>query len=181
MDVDDLVRRCKDGRVARSDIADVARLLSSRRDDERAYQLLHVLARSSATEYEELAAIFLDFPENPMVSRLALQALCTFWGLTGKYVDEVRRFVDRVPRDCLGDVRQGAISAAGEHLPAHTDCALLKGLLAIGRVEDPTSVERRVALEALARALGEPLSDTLRAGGANREQWAADVLVPGRP
>lgn len=113
MNVDDLVARSKQGHVTESEIEAVARLLSSRRDHERAYSLLYVLARSFATEHEELVAGFLDHRDDPTLARLALQTLCSSWELGEKYADEMRRFIDGVPWDHLGDVRPVAISAAG--------------------------------------------------------------------
>ena len=179
-DVDDLVARAKEGLVTKAEISEVARLLEDRVDDEHAYRLLYVIGRSRATEHEELVAGFLDEEEQPSVAALALQVLCSFWNLTDRYAEQVRCFVEGVDWDFLGEVRLIAISAAGEYLAVRPHCPILRGLLALCVADDESQTERRVALEAVARALGDPVGETLRAGGARREAWAQDVLARGQ-
>lgn len=175
MDLDELVDRAKQGLVRRSELAEVAAQLRYTEDETRAYRLLYVLARSTATEHEELVASFLSAGD-PELARLALQTLCTFWGRTESYVDFVRAFLAGVSWDS-GDVRQIAISVAGEHLRTHTDTGMLARLLELAYQENHDEVERRVALEALATALGDPVAETLRAGGDDRAGWTARVLA----
>jgi hypothetical protein len=180
MDISGLVTRAKEGLVTKAEIAEVARLLVDRADDEHTYSLLYVIGRTRATEYEELVAGFLDEEEHPSVAALALQVLCTFWNLTDRYAEQVRRFLEGVEWDFFGEVRLIAISAAGRYLAVRTHCPILRGLLALCAADDESWVERRVALEAVASALGDPVGETLRAGGARRETWAQDVLARGQ-
>lgn len=175
IDLDELVDQAKQGLVSRQQLAEVAALLRSTVDETRTYRLLYVLSRSRATEHEELVAGFLRSGE-PELARLALQTLCTFWGLAESYMDELRAFLDGVDWDSWGDVRQIAISAAGDHLRTHTDTAMFARLLELAYPDNTDEVERRVALEALATALGDPVAETLKAGGDDREGWTARVL-----
>ncbi len=176
MNLDELVDRAKQGQVRKQEITEVAALLRTTEDEEQAYGLLYVLGRSSATEYEELVASFLRSGD-PELAKLALQTLCTFWGLTESYVDEVRTFLDGVEWDLLGEIRLIAISAAGDYLRTHTDTAMFARLLELAYPDNTDEVERRVALEALATALGDPVAETLKAGGDDPESWTARVLV----
>ena len=175
MNLDELVDRAKQGLVRRQELAEVAASLRATEDEEQAYGLLYVLGRSSATEYEELVAGFLRSGDAEL-TKLALQTLCTFWGLTESYVDDVRTFLDGVEWDPLGDVRQIAISAAGDYLRTHTDTGMFARLLELAYPDNTDEVERRIALEALATALGDPVAETLKAGGDDRAGWSARVL-----
>jgi hypothetical protein len=175
-DLDELVGRAKQGLVRKQEIADVARELAATEDESRAYDLLYVIGRSSATEHEELVAGFLRAGD-PELAKLALQTLCTFWGLTESYLDSVRTFLDGVSWDPSGDVRLIASSAAGEYLRDHADTGLLARLVELAQPGNDDPVQRRTALEALARALGDPLGESLRAGGEKREEWSARVLA----
>ncbi|PSL51424.1 hypothetical protein B0I31_12153 [Saccharothrix carnea] len=175
-DLDELVNRAKEGRVDKREVAELARELASTEDESRAYRLLYVIGRSSATEHEELVSGFLR-GDDAELAKLALQILCTHWGLTESYLDSVRTFLDGVPWDPSGDTRLIATSAAGEHLRDHTDTGLLARLIELAQPDDDDPVQRRVALEALARALGDPEAETLRAGDDNREDWATRVLT----
>ncbi|MFT7840719.1 hypothetical protein Q5530_31655 [Saccharothrix sp. BKS2] len=176
IDLDELVERAKEGTVGKQEIAEVVRELASTEDESRAYRLLYVVGRSSATEHEDLVAGFLR-GDDAELAKLALQTLCTFWGLTESYLDFVRAFLDGVSWDYSGDVQLIAASAAGEHLRDHTDTGLLARLVELAYPENDNPVLRRVALEALARGLGDPDRETLRAGGEDRDGWAARVLA----
>jgi len=175
MDLEDLVDRAKQGLVRPSEITEVAAALTSLPDDsEDGYSLLYVLGRSEATQYEELVAGFLRSGD-PNLARLALQILCMFWDLTESYVDDLRAFLDGVEWDDDGWVQQIAVSAAGQYLRTHTDTAMLARLLELAEPDNDV-LERRWALEALAVALGDPLAETLTAGGNDRAGWTARVL-----
>ena len=116
-------------------------MLSSGQGGSDTSQLLYVLARSGARSYEDLVASFVECREDPMVARLALQTLCTFWGLTGRYRDTVARFLKGVEWDYLGDVRQVAITAAGEFLAENQDCDFLDQLLRLSDSVNEEEVE----------------------------------------
>lgn len=177
--LDDLVYRAKEGRVTKAEVAEVARLLPVTKDGERAYKLLYVIARTSATEYERLVASYLDYEQNPMLARLALQTLCRFWNFTDRYVDQLERFLGDVEWDFMGDVRLIAISASGEYLRDNVHCGLLRRLLEISEQSDSTA-QLMNAIESIARALGDPMQEVLSAGGVGWEGWSAAVRERGR-
>lgn len=169
--VDDLVRRSKEGTVRPDELAEVAAILAADAGGESTYSLLYVLARSSATRYEDLVVSFLNYRKDTMVARLALQTLTSFWGYADRYTAELERFLDGVAWDAMGEVRQIAISASGRYLAIAEHCGLFGRLIAMAEREPVTAtggdddeddavydseVERRVVLEALADALGEP-------------------------
>lgn len=179
LDPDDLVTRAKEGRVASAEVAEVVKILTARRGGADTYDLLYVIGRSGVVSEEALVAGFLEYREDPMVARLALQTLCTFWGQTQRYLGEVERFLDGVEWDVMGDVREVAISAAGDHLGEHRHCGLLTRLLALADPASASAVERRIAVEALAHAVGEPLVSAINAdkGNVTWEQWAEEVTA----
>lgn len=89
-----------------------------------------------------------------MLSRLALEILCLYWGEAVRYVSELHRFVRRVQWDHDSTVRQMAILLAGHYLRSNSDSVLLGKLVSI--VEDTTErgLIRGDAYLALGRAMG---------------------------
>ncbi|MET7668636.1 hypothetical protein [Micromonospora luteifusca] len=175
-DLKDLVRRAKEGAVTRAEQDEVATLLAEGRGGESTYQLLYVLGRTSDTRHEPMVAKLLDRSDDPMVSRLALQTLCQFWGFTGRYVDAVERFLDGVEWDDFDDVKDIAISIAGDYLASNRQCGMLRRLLAIAG--DSTGVQHRITIEALAVAMGEPVGSAINAdkGDTPWQVWADEVV-----
>jgi len=169
--VQDLMARAKDPAraVAPRELAAVAEALRAPGPDAaRAYELLYVLGRAYAFEHEALIASFLESPQDPVLARLALQILCTFWDRTASYLHQVRRFVERLEWDEFGDVRSMAFTVAGRHLRENVDCSLFGYLvLASGEGDDGAGFD---ALRAIGVALGE--SDMLGAsqGRLRRER-----------
>ncbi|ADB30583.1 hypothetical protein Kfla_1482 [Kribbella flavida DSM 17836] len=156
-----LVERAKEGRLSTADVDAVAERLRRGAVDESTYDLLYVVSRARATRHQELVASFLDCADDPMLARLALQTLCSFWGLSAQYLDFIKRFVAGVDWDHFEDVRQVALSAAGEYLRENTDCELFRGVHGACVDSSSGSVGQRIALEALARALGKPMAESL--------------------
>jgi hypothetical protein len=181
LNLDDLVRRSKEGTVTSKEIDRVVKILSADEGGDGTYRLLYVIGRSVALSHEKLVASFLEYRKEPFVARLALQILCSFWDLTDRYVDQVERFLKGVEWDDEGDVRQIAITSAGEFLRDRRHCELLKTLLVLGSPENENALERRIAVEAIARALGEPLGETINAdkGDIPWETWAQSITARG--
>lgn len=180
LDLDILVGRAKEGSISKPQIDLVATSLNAGMKGSDAYKALYVLGRSDAFQYEGLVARHLYNSADPMLSRLALQILCTFWGRTAKYVEHVRRFVDGEPWDSMGDVRQVAITAAGEWLSLNVDCRMLSSLISLAQSTDELEdVERRLAVEALARAVGVPVGEALNpgVGDGGWESWADGIKM----
>ncbi|MDH2429167.1 hypothetical protein [Sphaerisporangium sp. TRM90804] len=175
VDVDVLVEKAKDGTLKDGEIRRVAEVLSTTPPPDEVYRLLYVIARSRAQSYERLVPGFLWHREDPTVARLALQTLCAFWGKGEQYLHELRLFVKGVDWDSDDDVKGVAVSAAGELLRKITDCELLNSL-----IDEATSfdddVNRRVAIEALARALGDSYEAMASFEPFTKSQWEDRVV-----
>jgi hypothetical protein len=115
-----------------------------------------------------------------------VQSVSGYWGLSAKYVEEIRRFLAGVPWDDIGMVRLVAISEAGEYLRLHTDSDLVRRLYEFATVPDEwlqeyevaiPSDETRAALAALARAVGGSGGQILdQPESQTSEEWRAEVL-----
>ncbi|WP_152990577.1 hypothetical protein [Sphaerimonospora mesophila] len=173
--LNDLVMRAKEGRVARSEIRIIADFLERNPQSPDAYKLLYVISRMGDRSYENLIAKFLSYSADPDLARLSLQTLCVFWRLSDRYLSEIERFLEGVDWDWMGGVRQIAITAAGEHLRDNVNCKFLAVLLRISSRDHSSELETRIAVEALARALGG-LENPLPSEGEDWEKWAAGIV-----
>ena len=117
------------------------------------------LGHAFAFQYRELVERFLDCEDDPMLARLALQILCGYWGNTAQYLEEVLRFMRGVPWDQEEDVRQIAVSEAGEYLRSNTEPRFLRELISIFESEDEERSMHEGAYFALARAVGRDWKD----------------------
>lgn len=141
------------------------------------YTALHIVARTCDPRFEGLLASFLESPDNPMLARLALQALCLWFGKTETYIGEVERFLNGVPWD-YGDVRSMALAVAGSYLRKHESSALWFRLIEIAESELESRTAREDAVRGLATALGDkvedqpPASRSVEVGGP----WWQEVL-----
>ncbi|MBM7496986.1 hypothetical protein [Oerskovia paurometabola] len=122
-------------------------------------------------------------PADPMLSRLALQILGDYWGLSSDLLPELRRFLTGVDWDVEGDVRDVAISITGRHLREVGGPAdLARMLMSIADDDSEFGLVREAALRALAVGLGDSLIETsspavrVRVGSAQ----AVDVLARAR-
>lgn len=97
--------------------------LASPPEDAKEYTLLHIAGRRLRRPDPELVEPYLERSDDPMLVRLALQILCNTWGLTDRYLEEVRRFVSGVGWDD-GSVRLAAIAIAGRYLRATTSMSV---------------------------------------------------------
>ncbi|KJK49699.1 hypothetical protein UK23_13225 [Lentzea aerocolonigenes] len=109
--MEQLVLRAKEGTLSAAEVDAVAARLTSEPLDEDTYSLLYVIARTRATRHRRIVESFLDCSEDPMLARLAVQTLCTFWGEADRYRDVLDRFIAGVEWDEDGDVRDVALSA----------------------------------------------------------------------
>jgi hypothetical protein len=119
------------------------------------YTALHIVARAGGPKYEALVARYLESPDQPMLARLALMALCEWMELAGKYKAELLRFMRWVSWDVGDDVRQIALSLAGNVVGQTGDAELLAALLEIAADTAELPITRDNAVRALAVALGE--------------------------
>lgn len=150
----ELLHRAKWGTTTPAEVDGVARSLMSDDPERDPYTLIHILGRSGAVLYEDLVARYLNAESDPMLARIALQALCSHWDLASKYRSEVFRFARGEPWDDEQDVQLIALSAAGEMLRAGPDRELLRLLMDVFEVPNTPQSVRESVYCALARAFG---------------------------
>lgn len=152
MTTDDLIHRATSGTITADELASVAESLRNRKGDD--YDHLLVLGRAGATQYRSDVEDFLNCPDDPMLSRLALQVLCRYWGLAEDYASDILRFVKGLEWDEDEDVRIMAISCSDSllALPQHRD--LLAEVYRIATDPDEDHVARQAAYSALAISIG---------------------------
>jgi hypothetical protein len=152
-----LVTKASQGRLSVRELQQVAeRLISGSTDP---YEALLVIGRANAKQYLNLVEKYLQCREDPMLSRLALQILCRYWGMTAEYQETVEQFVRKVDWDEEDDVRLMAIDCAGSFLAENKSAPLLSLLLQIFRDESERQIVREAAYCSLALAAGKPPND----------------------
>lgn len=158
---DELLEEAKWGKITSNEIDYVAEQLQENHDE--LYTLIYILGRAEAVRCKKLIEPFLNHPDDPMVSKIALQSLCTYWDLTEEYLDELKMFINGVEWDDFDDVRIQAISIAGEYLRSAKNPELLQTLIDLfenietspdlKNAENPELV-RSCAYLAIGRAMG---------------------------
>jgi hypothetical protein len=118
------------------------------------YVLLEIVGEAGGKELAKSVEPFLDWPGDPMVAMLALEILTT-WGLFRGYRDRIIELMQGVPWDVENDVRQVAITAAGEALRQQKDVPLLQRLIDIAEDKRESSSIRGQAIASLGRAEGK--------------------------
>ncbi|MEW6363200.1 MAG: hypothetical protein AB1714_01025 [Acidobacteriota bacterium] len=155
MNFDELLQKAKRGEISQEEIDDVARVLTTARDENLSeYTLLHIIGRGFSLKHEELVVSFLERKDDPMLVRLALQILCHFWGKTEKYLATVKEYLHGAPWDEDDDVKLMAISITGEYLRKKPEADLLRRLLHLFRDAAEERITREAAYCAMARAYG---------------------------
>ncbi len=149
-----LLRHAKEGTISEKEIAAAAEELQKVSPEARRYTLLYIIGRSYAKSYRKLVESYLEYPEDPELSALALQILCGFWGDTPHYLDQVLRFIYGVDWDTSNECRLMAISVVGEYLRDREEKRFLKELIRIYEDEREDHHLREAAYLALARAMG---------------------------
>jgi hypothetical protein len=151
----ELLEKAKSGDLCKHELDQVVASIKDPATKADPYTLLHIIGRAMDTSHEDLVVSYLECPEDPMLSRLALQILCDYWGLMSKYISYVRKFLSGVEWDVEDDVRQIAASIAGEFVRTTTwDRDLFRALLDIATNEDDLPEMRVTAIVSLSRALG---------------------------
>jgi len=173
-----LLEKAKDGKLTSHELDQVLTRLQSQNPQGDPYTLLHIIGRAGDLRHESLISQYLDSPDDPMLARLALQILCTFWNLTERYMPQVHKFLIGVPWDRDDDVRQIAISISGEYLRTRDDPALLENLINIAENPQESSLIREDAIRALARALGNDWQDLPAATKRTsiEDKWSQNIL-----
>ena len=163
MNLEELVKKAKHGTLSDQELDYVAQKIKENTtcNDDNLYKLIYILGRAEAKQYRKLIEDFLHYPTDPMISRLALQILCNFWDYTLDYLNEIKKFIDKVEWDQENDIRLMAISCAGEYCRSSMNKELLQLLIRI--CDDPSedSISQEGAFEALARAIGMEWNDII--------------------
>ncbi len=147
------------------------------------YKVLYLVGKGLDKSFAPLVEPYLSWHEEPELARLALQILCHYWDLTSTYLPFVREFVEGVGWDEGGHIRLVAISIAGAHLRTSHDHALLARLLDLAETcgQPGDDQVRRVALKALARAIGLEWNQILPvAGSLDQVVGEQEVLAQAR-
>ena len=156
----DALTRSIEGRLSANEAKTIAASLSAQ-SSRNAYTYLHALGHARAVEQEAFVRPFLQRSDDPMLSRMALQVLCTYWNLSDKYREEVARFVEGVTWDLAqgGYVQLAAVGIAGDLVKAAGDAHLATMLARTVLNDNNPTVLRDAAYAALLLAEGRPYDD----------------------
>jgi len=154
-----LLERAKAGTISDEDVEAVASELRANPRARHAYTMLHIVGRAFATRHRDLVESYLEAEWDPMLARLALQIVCNFWGETSRYLGRVFSALQGLSWDREDDVKQIAISIAGEYLRKHKNRELLKTVFGIFNDASEDMTIREAAYLALGRACGREWSE----------------------
>lgn len=163
-DIDKLLKKVKTSSLSKEEIDYVAeqiKNIKSGKDDNELYPLILILGIARAKQYKNLIEKYLYYPEDTMVSAMALKTLCYYFDTAHEYMDDLKKFIKGVDWDEFEDVRQYAIAAAGEFLRTHPRKDLYELLLEILHNENEEVLFREFAYTALARASGQEWNELL--------------------
>jgi hypothetical protein len=166
----ELVARAKQGRVTLAERDELKRALPSLSEGEEIYDALFVIGKAGGPEDAAIMEHYLDYPGDPMLTRLALQVLCNWWGLQREYRTELLRFVAGVKWDLEdgGYVRLVAISATGELARESHDRPAIAALMTVYASDGEPDAFRRAAYSALLRAAGKAWAEV---PGVSSDAW----------
>lgn len=150
LDPEQVLKRAEEDTLSAQDVAELVRALEGG-NGAHMYTYLHALGHARATWAEDVVAGYLGRRDDPFLVRMALQVLCSFWGLASKYKPQVIEFAKGVDWDVEagGYVRLAALSEAGALARVDGDPALTELLASIAAAADETTVTRDAAYDAL--------------------------------
>ncbi|MFF1967084.1 hypothetical protein ACFVW5_26345 [Streptomyces sp. NPDC058232] len=179
-----LIARAKDGTIPPQEVKQIAQAVTECPAGRDLYPRLYAVARAGGPAYEPLIATYLIYPEDPMVSALAVQVLTGHWRVGAKYRKQILELLGSPEWDLHDDVFMAAVSGAGEILHDGFDAELLSSLLKLaeeGRGEYNDEIMQGFAVEAIARALGASYAElTTLPEGVTRAEWSQGVLRAAR-
>ncbi|MER6617848.1 hypothetical protein [Streptomyces xantholiticus] len=178
-----LIARAKDGTIPQREVKGIAQTISEGRAGRDLYRLLYAVARAGGPEYESLVAGYLIHAEDPEVSALAVQVLTAHWRVGAKYQAQILELLGSPEWDLDDDAFMAAVSGAGEILHGTFDTELLRTLLKLaeeGRGEYDDDLMKRLAVEAIARALGASHESMRPPEGVTRSEWSQGLLRAAR-
>lgn len=150
----------KRGLMTDGEVAELVDCLSRQRCPD-AYTAIHILGHAAGPELAPVVEPYLEYSEDPMVARIALQVLCAYWRLAANYRDAIERFVNGVDWDIQSGrfVQLVAMTEAGELVRDFGDKALLRRLTELALADDVPAVVRDGAYAGLVLATGGAWTD----------------------
>ncbi len=149
----DLLRKAKFGPLEDTEKQVVLNELSKSNPDADRYTLIHIIGQTRDRSLARFVEPFLDCKSDPMVARIALQTLCSFFDLTQHYLSYVHKFLDGADWDEGDYVKQIAITITGRYLKVNHDENLAKKLLKIISNNNERDVIKEDAIRAMADSL----------------------------
>lgn len=153
MTIAKFLEKAKTGEISALEISKVGEELASSGENSDKYTLIHILGRAGAVDYEPDVAKHLHYQFDPLVARMALQVLCSYWNRANDYLSDIEKFLRGVEWDEDEDVRLAALSIAGE-LARDGDLRFVPLLIQIFSDPCENEIVRQAAYFALARASG---------------------------
>lgn len=108
-----LIDRAKDGTIPPQEVKQIAQAVTECPAGRDLYPRLYAVARAGGPAYEPLIATYLIYPEDPMVSALAVQVLTAHWRVGAKYRKQILELLGSPEWDLHDDVFMAAVSGAG--------------------------------------------------------------------
>jgi hypothetical protein len=121
------------------------------------YTLIHIIGQTRDRSLARFVEPFLDCQSDPMVARIALHTLCSFFDLTQHYLSYVHKFLDGADWDEGDQVKQIAIAITGRYLKVNHDENLARKLLKIAGNDNERDVIKEGAIRAMADSLNSKL------------------------
>ncbi|KPI22811.1 hypothetical protein ACGFZJ_42090 [Streptomyces sp. NPDC048253] len=175
-----LMARAKEGAISQREVKEIVQAISEGRAGRDLYRPLYAVARAGGPAYESLVAGYVIYPEDPELSALAVHVLTGQWGVGAKYRKQILELLGSPEWDLDDDAFMAAVTGAGEILHDGFDAELLQALLTLaeeGRGKYDDDLMQRMAVEAIARALGASLAESMNPPkGVTRTKWSQDLL-----
>ena len=156
--LDQLLDKAKWSHLTKQEIAFVAKQVP-KATGAHLYQLLHILGRANATEYEELVKAHLEYTEEPDIVGFSIKILCDYWCMAQKYLPDLKRLIQNNSWDEFEEARTRAIGISGYALRQVPDKDLRRTILTFLRDEGEDVFVRLMAYTALVTSLGRSTKD----------------------
>jgi hypothetical protein len=152
---DRLLERAQTKQLSQAEVDGLAQALLARSPSDP-YTAIHALGHAGDSRYAAAVEGYLNWRQEPIVARMALQVLCSYWGLHDRYKGTIEYFLEGVDWDLEdgGYVQLAAAAAAGEYLQDHADDNLLRHLIALYRDDRAEPTLRDAAYASLVLATG---------------------------
>lgn len=156
----DLLAKAKSSRLNPSEVEEVLARVENADPRDDVYRLIYALGRGvSWSERADHAVARYVGSDDPMLTRVALQVLCTLWGRYEAYANELIAFA-RGGRsdDPEGDVLVYAAGVLGDLYARTSDDRVIDLLFDIAADDASKAIVRRSAVNSLAIAAGESVT-----------------------